>query len=109
MPMGEAHADERGAAVKRGINSGNAADVGAAAHSKGGSMVDRILAVLTKVFAVLSALALAFGLTNVVDLSTLHTDAVAFVQASAVVLAASIALYHAAEHAVKAVIAHYRA
>ena len=34
-------------------------------------MVDRILAVLTKVFAVLSALALAFGLTNVVDLSTL--------------------------------------
>ena len=32
-------------------------------------MVDRILAVLTKVFAVASALALAFGLTGVVDLS----------------------------------------
>ena len=71
-------------------------------------MVDRILAVLTKVFAVLSALALAFGLTGVVDLSTLHTDAVAFVQASAIVIAAAVALYHAAEHALQAIIAHYR-
>ena len=71
-------------------------------------MVDRILAVLTKAFAVASALALAFGLTGVVDLSTLHTDAVAFVQASAVVIAASMVLYHAAEHALQAIIAHYR-
>ena len=71
-------------------------------------MVDRILAVLTKVFAVASALALAFGLTGVVDLSTLHTDAVAFVQAVAVVIAVSMTLYHAAEHALQAIIAHYR-
>ena len=64
-------------------------------------MTNRIDDVITKVFAVLAAVALAFGLQNAIDLAEIEHELI-------IIVGASIALYHLVDAGVHGIIAHYK-
>lgn len=68
---------------------------------EGVHMTNRIDDVITKVFAVLAAVALAFGLQNTIDLAEIEHELI-------IIVGASIALYHLVDAGVRGIIAHYR-